>query len=131
MLALQHPRVLGVSGDERWLAQELLLGDGPEVASGQQRGGGAGLQVVLPAEPPQPQQLTVAVQRVPAEGQGEGRGGQQAGRGQHLGVGGPKGVYKRHQGRRGTRGHTSGLRLLTPFSQEISSYVFYVKGIPH
>ena len=74
MLALQHPHVVGVSGDERRLAQELLLGDGPEVAPGQELGRGARLQVILAAQPPQPQQLTVAVQRVAAEGQGEGRG---------------------------------------------------------
>lgn len=61
MLALQNPHVMGVSGDERGLTQELLLGDGPEVASGEKLGGGAGLQVVLTAQTPQPQQLTVAV----------------------------------------------------------------------
>lgn len=34
-LALEDPHLVGEPGDERGLAQELLLGDGPEVASGE------------------------------------------------------------------------------------------------
>ena len=71
MLALQHPHVVGVSGDERGLAQELLLGDRPEVAPGQKLGRCTGLQVILAAQTPQPQQLTVAVQWVATKRQRE------------------------------------------------------------
>lgn len=34
-LPFKHPHLMGESGDEWRLAEELLLGDGPEVSSGQ------------------------------------------------------------------------------------------------
>lgn len=58
---------MGESGDEGGLAQELLLRDGPEVSAGEVLGRGARLQVVLPLQPPQPQELTVTVEGVPAK----------------------------------------------------------------
>lgn len=75
-LALEHPHLVGEPGDERRLAQELLLGDGPEVASGEVLGRRARLQVVLPVQPSQPQELAVTVEGVTAEGQRKGGGGQ-------------------------------------------------------
>lgn len=83
-LPFQHPHLVGVSGDERRFAEELLFGDGPEVAAGEVLGRGACLQVVLPVQPPQPQQLAVAVERVPPERQRERSGGQDPRRGQDL-----------------------------------------------
>lgn len=62
------------SGDERRFAEKLLLGDGPEVSSGEVLGWGARLQVVLSVQPSQPQQLTVAVKRVSTKGQCKGAG---------------------------------------------------------
>lgn len=47
-------------------------------------GRGAGLQVVLSVQPPQPQQLTVTVERVPSEGQRKGEGREDTRRGQDL-----------------------------------------------
>lgn len=49
------------------------LSDGPEVLAGQVSGRSAGLQVVLPGEPAQPDQLTVTVQRVSPEAQHQRR----------------------------------------------------------
>lgn len=49
-------------------------------------GRGAGLQVVVPVQPPQPQQLTVTVERVPPEGQRKGEGREDTRRGQDLAV---------------------------------------------
>lgn len=83
-LPLKHPHLMGEPGDERRLAEELLLGDGPEVASREVLGRGAGLQVVVSVEPPQPQQLTVTVERVPPEGQRKGEGRKDARGGQDL-----------------------------------------------
>ena len=84
--ATAQPRYLRVPGDERRLAQELLLRHGPEVPPGQVLRRGAGLQVVLPPQPPQPQQLAVTPQRVPAEADGQRRGVGALGVRQHLGV---------------------------------------------
>lgn len=47
-------------------------------------GRGAGLQVVVSVQPPQPQQLTVTVERVPPEGQRKGEGREDARGGQDL-----------------------------------------------
>lgn len=75
---------MGESGDKWWLAEKLLLGDGPEVTSWEVLGWGAGLQVVLSVQPPQPQQLTVTVERVPPEGQRKGGGRKDTWCGQDL-----------------------------------------------
>lgn len=80
-LALEHPHLVGEPGDERRLAQELLLGNGPEVASGEVLGRRARLQVVLPVQPSQPQELAVTVEGVTAERQRKGGGGQHPRRG--------------------------------------------------
>lgn len=85
-LSFEHPHLMRVSGDERRLTEELLLRDGPEVAARQVLGRGAGLQVVLSVQPPQPQQLAVAVERVPPKGQCKGRGREDPRRGQDLGA---------------------------------------------
>lgn len=75
---------LWVPGDERRLTQELFLWNGPEIASGKVLRWGTGLQIILPPQPPQPEQLAVTPQRVPSEAQRERqrphypRGGQDA-----------------------------------------------------
>lgn len=71
-------------GDERRLADELLLLNGPEVLVHQVLWRSAGLQVVFPRQAPQPQQLAVTVQRVSPEAHRQpGRVGH-SGIGQHL-----------------------------------------------
>lgn len=75
---------MGESGDEWRLAEELLLGDRPEVSAGQVLGWSASLQVVLSVQPPQPQQLTVTVEGVPTKRQRKRRGGHDPRRGQDL-----------------------------------------------
>lgn len=83
-LPFKHPHLMGESGDEWRLAEELLLGDRPEVSAGQVLGWSASLQVVLSVQPPQPQQLTVTVEGVPTERQRKRRGGHDPRRGQDL-----------------------------------------------
>lgn len=38
-LALQHPQLVGVAGDERWLTRKLLLRNRPEISAEEGRGG--------------------------------------------------------------------------------------------
>lgn len=83
-LSFEYPHLMGVSGDQWRLAEELLLRDGPEVASWQVLGRGAGLQVILSVQPPQPQQLAVTVERVPPKGQCKSGGRKDARCGQDL-----------------------------------------------
>lgn len=83
-LPFKHPHLMGESGDEWRLAEELLLWDRPEVSAGQVLGWSASLQVVLSVQPPQPQQLTVTVEGVPTKRQRKRRGGHDPRRGQDL-----------------------------------------------
>lgn len=74
-LALHHVRVGdGVTRDEWWLTDELLLRDGPEILVHEVFGRSAGLQVILSCQPAQPEQFAVAMQRVAAETHCQSRG---------------------------------------------------------
>ena len=73
-LALQSNRLSlygkglgGLPSHHRWVTDELLLWDGPEVFGGKVGWGCTGLQVILTGEPAKPQELAVAVEGVSAK----------------------------------------------------------------
>lgn len=83
-LPFEDLHLMGVSGDERGFAEELLLRNGPEIATREVLRRRTRLQVVLPVQPSQPKKLAVTMQRVSSERQRKRGGGHDPRRGQNL-----------------------------------------------